>query len=93
MTRKHPKLEQVDGSTSISEDFEDNDDEKYSSTVRYWKDGKLGTAFQSYLDAIEIIGTSNLTENCKDVEKSKVLEARKEAFGSDFEYYPPWKLR
>ena len=41
MTRKHPKLEQVDGSTSISEDFEDNDDEKYSSTVRYWKDGKL----------------------------------------------------
>ena len=93
ISRKHAKLEQVDGSTSISEDFEDNENEKYSSTLRYWKDGKLGTAFQSYLDAIEIIETSNLSEDLKDVEKSKVLEARKKAFGSEFEYYPPWKLR
>jgi hypothetical protein len=53
----------------------------------------LGTAFQSYLDAIEIIETSNFSEDFKDVEKSKVLEARKQAFGSEFEYYPPWKLR
>ena len=93
MTRKHAKLDQVDGSTSISDDFEDNENEKYSSTIRYWKEEKLGTAFQSYLDAIEIIETSDLSEDLKDAEKSKVLEARKQAFGSEFAYYPPWKLR
>ena len=72
---------------------ENNDDDKYSSTIRYWQDGKFGTSFQFYLDAIEIIETSHFSEGFKDVEKSKVLEARKTAFGSDFEYYPPWKLR
>ena len=88
--------ENVEGNinkASISEDFEDNEIDKYSSTIRYWKEGKLGTAFQSYLDAIDVLETSNFSEDFKDVEKSKVLEARKQAFGSEFEYYPPWKLR
>ena len=91
MTKKHAELEKLDGNTSIREDSEEI--EKYSETIRYWKEGKIGTAFQSYLDAIDVIKTSNFSEDFKDVEKCKVLEARKQVFGSEFEYYPPWKLR
>ena len=91
MTKKHAELEKLDGNTSIREDSEEI--EKYSETIRYWKEGKLGTAFQSYLDAIGVIETSDFSEDFKYVEKSKVLAARKKAFGSKFEYYPPWKLR
>ena len=93
MTKKQAQLEQLNGNTPIREDSEEIENDKYSETIRYWKEGKLGTAFQSYLDAIDVIETSNFSEDFKDVEKSKVLEARKQAFGSEFEYYPPWKLR
>jgi hypothetical protein len=93
ITKKHAQLEQLDRNTSIREDSEEIENDKYSETIRYWKEGKLGTAFQSYLDAIDVIETSDFSENFKDVEKSKVLESRKQAFGSEFEYYPPWKLR
>ena len=50
MTKKHAELEHLDGNTSIREDSEEI--EKYSETIRYWKEGKIGTAFQSYLDQL-----------------------------------------
>ena len=85
MTRKHPHIEQLDG---ISDDL-DNED-IYFKTSQYWKEGKLTSIYQTYLDVLEIIEKSELTDESKDVERAKVLEARKNAFGKDFEFFPPW---
>ena len=88
ITRKHPRMEQLDGTNSISDDLDDDD--KYSKTVQYWKEGKIGTIFQTFLDVLDVIESSDLTEESKDLEKDKVLESRKIAFGKDFEHFPPW---
>jgi hypothetical protein len=97
MTRKHPHMEQLDGSDSIrqldgSDSISDDldEDDNYLTTIQYWKEGKLGIVFQTFLDVIE---KSELTEESKDVEKAKVLEARKNAFGTDFEFFPPWSSK
>ena len=49
--------------------------------------------FQCYLDANEILEKIDFTEEEKVIEKNKVLEARKFAFGTDYIYVPPWKSR
>ena len=90
MTRKHCNIEQIDGNISVASD-EVDDDKKYSETCHYWKTGKLGTIFQSFIDANDIIEKSNLEEEVKIEEKEKVLQARKLAFGADFRNFPPWK--
>ena len=59
----------------------------------YWTEGKLGTVFQTYLDAIDVIESGDFKEDFKDVEKPKVLEAKKQAFGTDYLYYPPWSSK
>ena len=66
MAKRHAQLEQLDGSSSVSEDYEERD--KYSRTLRYWKDGKLGTEFQCYLDAMDVIEESEIIEDVKNVE-------------------------
>ena len=91
MTRKHAKIDQLDGSSSIKEESDEND--VYAATIRYWKEGILGTVFQSFLDATKVIEESDLSDKFKDVEKAKVLEARKQAFGSDFVHFPPWRKK
>ena len=58
---------------------------------RYWKTGILGTIFQTFLDASLIVERSDLSKDNKAVEKAKILEARKHAFGQHFRNYPPWK--
>ena len=88
MTRKHPNIVQIDGNHADNEDVED---EKYSSTDHYWKTGNLGTIFQTFLDAKDILKKSDLSEETKAIENDKIVEARKRAFGPDFKYYPPWK--
>ena len=85
MSRKHLNIVQIDGN---NEDFED---EKYSGTDHYWKTGNLGTIFQTFLDANDILKKSDLSEENKAIENDKIVEARKHAFGQDFKYYPPWK--
>ena len=45
------------------------------------------------MDASDIIEQCDLSEDDKEKEKSKVLEARKNAFGSRFCDYPTWNLR
>ena len=62
MTKRHAQIEQLDGNTSVKEDSEDAEIDKYAETIRYWKEGKLGTSFQFHLDAIEIIETSHFSE-------------------------------
>ena len=42
---------------------------------------------------IEIIKNSDLNKEAKDMELSKILEARKDAFGENFRYVPPWKQK
>ena len=88
MTRKHSRLEQLDGNDSFNEASED---EKYSSIKHYLKNGWLGSAYQTFIDAIEVIDACDLQEDVRDVEKTKVLEARKCALGPNFQGLPPWK--
>ena len=87
MAKKHANLEQVDGNDTVLEDIEDD------YTEHYWKNGKLGTIYQTYLDVNEIIKSSNLSEESKDDEIAKALEARKFAFGSHYQHVPPWNLK
>ena len=77
-------MEQLDGSNDISED------DKYRLSRHYWKTGYLGTTYQQFLDALDIIEESELSENEKLIEKKKVLGSRKDAFGENYKYYPPW---
>ena len=71
MTRKHSRLEQLDGNDSLSEASED---EKYSSIKHYLKNRWLGSAYQTFVDAIEVIDACDLQEVVRNIEKTEVLE-------------------
>ena len=89
MTRNHSSVEQLDGNVTIDDDV----DEEYTRTRHYWKSGWLGSVYQCFLDANQIIDNSNLKEEVKELEKEKILDARKLAFGNNFMYNPPWSNR
>ena len=91
ISRKHKDIEQLDGSDSVSDDMDVDD--KYVKTLYYWEKGRLSTVFQTFLDVLDVIENSDLTEESKELEKSKVLAARKEAFGKDFVLFPPWSSK
>jgi hypothetical protein len=61
ISRKHAQMEQLDGGNSVSDDLDDDED-KYMKTIEYWKRGWLGTVFQTFLDAVDVIENSDLTE-------------------------------
>ena len=89
-SRKHSKIEQLDG----NDDGGTDEDREYDETINYWREGKISTIYQSFLDVNAITEESDLEEHEKKMEKEKVLEARKEAFGDDlYRYYPPWRSR
>ena len=67
LSRKHSKIEEIDGNISIDSDKED---EKYIDTERYWETGILTTIFQSYLDANHIVECSTLSVLAKVVDLS-----------------------
>ena len=85
LSRKHSKLDQLDGFSDT-----DDPDKKYDDTIHYWKTGWLGTMYHSFLTANDIIDSSDMTEDLKKIEKEKILQARKTAFGSSFNNFPPW---
>ena len=89
MTKKHANIEQLDGTNADMEKVEEDD--KLEETCLYWKTGRLGTIYQTFLDVNKIIDECNLPEDVKKDEKAKVLDARKLAFGSDFQRMPPWR--
>ena len=60
-------------------------------TLKYWKSGIMIDEYGTYLDVISDIENSTLCENFKNVEKMKAQEARKEALGSSYLRYPPWR--
>ena len=55
--------------------------------------GKLCTVYQTFIDAIDIIDNSDLTEESKNHEKAKILDARKSALGPHFSFVPPWNRK
>ena len=93
LTRKHASMEQIDGNDSYVGDDLDKDDEKYSGTSHYWKTGRLGTVYQVFIDANDIIENSDLTEKSKNDEKEKILNSRKTDFGPNFSFVPPWNMK
>ena len=88
MARKHSKIDQLDGNVSVS--YADDNDDKYHSIRHYLKKGWLGSAYQTFIDAMEVIEESDLNEEEKIIEKDNVLEARKLALGQNYKYFPPW---
>ena len=89
MARKHTRIEQTDG--NIEE--KGHKDDEYDTTKHYWETGRLGSAYQVFIDANEVIEGCELSEDEQKKEKTKVLEARKKAFGSYYAQFPPWNLR
>ena len=87
ITRKHGKIEQLDGNTTENDE---SADERYAGTKHYWEFGRLGTVYQTFLDANDIIDKSALDKDDKEIEKDKILDARKTAFGKYFLHFPPW---
>ena len=89
MSRKHKLISQLDGNESL-ELIEDDENEAYDGSKHYWKNGYLGGAWQSYIDALEVLENCGFESKTKETEKEKLLNARKEALGDVFKYYPPW---
>ena len=87
MSRKHSTIVQLDGNAEV--DGTDRD-EKYFNTEHYWKKGWLGISYQSFIEANEIIDSSDLSFEQKATEKTEILEARKRALGRSFHNFPPW---
>ena len=84
MARMHSKIDQLDGHCDHS------DDEKYAGSQHYWKKGWLGGAFQSFIDASEVLEECDLPDDIKKIEYEKILDARKEALGPNYSCFPPW---
>ena len=89
MARKHSRIEQLDGNSSVN-DASEEDDEKYKGVKHYLHTGWLGGGYQTYLDALDVIDESDFKEEVKVIEKEKVLAARKIALGENFKWFPPW---
>ena len=87
ITRKHGEIEQLDGNTTENDE---SADERYAGTKHYWEFGRLGTVYQTFLDANDIIDKSTLDKDDKEIEKDRILDARKTAFGKNFLHFPPW---
>ena len=87
MARKHSKKDQLDGMIESS-DIEN--DESYKYTKHYWMTGTLGTVYQTFLDANVIIDSLDIPEDEKNKERTKVLDARKTAFGDVYKTVPLW---
>ena len=85
MSRKHSKIKQLDAATDGT-----SHDVKYNSTSHYWTRGRIGISYQNYLEAIDIIENTDLEDCDKELEKLKLTEARKEAFGKNYKNFPPW---
>ena len=76
MARKHSRIEQLDGNSSVN-DASEEDDEKYKGVKHYLHTGLLGGGYQTYLDALDVSDESDCKEEVKVIKKEKVLAARK----------------
>ena len=67
-----------------------DDDLKYENTEHYWKEGWLGRVYQTYIEANEVLNEIEMDSRTKNLEKEKILDARKLAFGNNYKHFPPW---
>ena len=88
MSKKHDVIEQLDGNDSSAED-------RYAES--YWERGFMGTGYQTYLDAIENIESSDISSEEKSNETDRAHKAREDAFlerGENLDFihkrWPPW---
>ena len=78
MSKMHRNIEQMDGLADTSELENDEKDDKYENTKHYWETGRLGTFYQFFIDANEVVeNCSMFDEEDKKTEKMKNLESRK----------------
>ena len=85
LARKHANIEQLDGGNdAITEDIE------YERTKHYWKEGRMGKAYQTFLDVVDILENSDFDVDTIKEEKEKATLSRKKAFGENYLYFPPW---
>ena len=89
MARKHDNdvIEQLDGNNNFDENYTD---EMYYRTRHYWETSFLGSGYQNFLDANDILEEVIINKKEREHEKDKVLYARKEALGDNYKYFPPW---
>ena len=51
----------------------------------------MGSVYQTFLDANDVIEEIGFSKEGKDAERNKVLEARKKAFSpGNWRNFPPW---
>ena len=57
--------------------------------MHFWKTPHLGGAYQSYIDAIEVLDDIGIEDDERKMLKEDVLGARKLALETSFNFYPP----
>ena len=82
--KKDSNIEQIDGHGKVE------DENRYENTEDYWREGRLGNAYFTYVDAIYLIEHCGISEDSKEKEKENLLEVRKAALGKTFGSFPPW---
>ena len=80
-SRKHKNISQLDGETSIEQDTDCWWEKHFTSSIK---------VFQVYKEVLMDIKESTLNEDEKCREEERVNQARKEAFGDNFSFFPPW---
>ena len=86
---KHATIEKLDG---CCEDLDsDAENEEYKNSSHYWKNGWLRGGYQTFMDAMAIFEASDLDLNDIEIEKKKILKAKKEALRlKNYINFPPW---
>ena len=83
LSGKHQDIPQLDGE---SESFLPR------NTDCWWEKHNKNSLkmFQTFTDVLSDIEESPLGEEEKNTERDNVIQARKEALGSNYSFYPPW---
>ena len=81
IAKMHSRIEHLDGHAEILTDEE----------FKYKAKRNLGGGYQTYIDALEVVVEDiDLSEEEKNQEKAGIFEARKDALGENYKYFPPW---
>ena len=80
-SKKHEDIPQLDGESANA-----------TNPDCWWeKHNKYSLrSYQMYMDVLSDINETPLSENEKCLERDKVTNARKEAFGENYRAFPPW---
>ena len=79
-------IPQYDGNDSL-----DQTDEAYDGSKHFWANHYLGGAYQSFIDANEVVRHVDLEEDLKQDLIADIVESRKTALGNNFRFFPSWE--